>query len=247
VLTTSKASAATAKVATAAAATGMVGTAAPTAIAVGGTGTAIVGKIAAVCVVVAAVAGGTTAVVRHTQHGNVVKPAPTTTVVVAATPPTANKRVSTQPLTPLPVIAPEATTIAPTATTTPVTPIESKPVRPDTPARAVPVPVATSTATATPAVTTSPLDDEIALVRDARSALRAGDAPHSLAILDEHDRLFPAGALSEDCAAERIYALCALGRVDEARALATRFLADHPVSPHAASVRASCGSAGGMN
>jgi len=230
----------------------MVGAAAPTttAIAVGGTGAAVIGKIAAVCVVVAAVAGGTTAVVRHTQHSAVTKPGPSPTVVVATTPPTTNKRSGLPPLAPSPVIAPEATTATPPATTATVdTPAESKPVRPDPAPRVLPAPVTTSasTATTTTVVTTSPLDDEIALVRDARSALRAGDASHSLAILDEHDRRFPGGALSEDCAAERIYALCALGRVDEARLLATRFLADHPVSPHAASVRASCGSAAGMN
>lgn len=91
------------------------------------------------------------------------------------------------------------------------------------------------------------LDDEIALVRDARAALRAGDAARSLSLLDTHDRLFPDGALGEDCAAERVYALCALGRTDDARVVATRFLAEHPVSPHAAAVRASCGIAGATN
>jgi outer membrane protein assembly factor BamD (BamD/ComL family) len=92
-----------------------------------------------------------------------------------------------------------------------------------------------------PAPGPSSLDTEIALLRDARSALRAGNAAHALALLDEHDRLYARGALAEDSAAERIYALCALGRSADAGALATHFLAAHPGSPHAASVRASCG------
>jgi outer membrane protein assembly factor BamD (BamD/ComL family) len=96
-------------------------------------------------------------------------------------------------------------------------------------------------------VTPSSLDAEIALVRDARAALRGGDAARSLALLDEHDRRFPGGALAEDCAAERVYALCALGDSAGARSAAARFLSDHPYSPHAASVRASCVSSGGMN
>jgi outer membrane protein assembly factor BamD (BamD/ComL family) len=91
------------------------------------------------------------------------------------------------------------------------------------------------------------LDDEVSLVRDARAALRGGDAGQALALLDEHDRRFPGGALTEDCAAARVYALCALGRTDAARALASRFLSEHPVSPHAASVRNSCGAAVGAN
>jgi len=86
----------------------------------------------------------------------------------------------------------------------------------------------------------SPLDAEIVLLRDARAALRRGDAASALALLDVHDRRFPAGALGEDCSAARIHALCALGRVDEVRVLAAQFVAAHPVSPHAAMVRASC-------
>jgi outer membrane protein assembly factor BamD (BamD/ComL family) len=94
---------------------------------------------------------------------------------------------------------------------------------------------------APPAPALSALDAEIALLRDARSALHGGDAAGALSLLDAHDRLYPAGALGEDAAAERIYALCALGQTSQARALAARFLAAHPSSPHAASVGATCG------
>jgi outer membrane protein assembly factor BamD (BamD/ComL family) len=88
----------------------------------------------------------------------------------------------------------------------------------------------------------SSLDAEIALLRDARSALQSGNPSRTLQLLDTHDRLYPSGALAEDCAAERVYAYCAMGDPTQARALAERFLAAHPGSPHAASVRTSCGS-----
>jgi outer membrane protein assembly factor BamD (BamD/ComL family) len=94
---------------------------------------------------------------------------------------------------------------------------------------------------ATAAATPSSLDAEIELLRDARSALHAGDPSRALTLLDSHDRLYPTGALAEDAAAQRIYALCALGRTGEARTLVPRFLAAFPASPHAASVRGSCG------
>jgi hypothetical protein len=60
-------------------------------------------------------------------------------------------------------------------------------------------------------------------------------------LLDEHARLYPNGALAEDRAAERVFALCALGDVDQARAEAARFLASHSLSPYASAVQSSCG------
>jgi hypothetical protein len=97
-----------------------------------------------------------------------------------------------------------------------------------------------TSATATSAARSSALDAEIDLLRDARSALRAGDASRALGLVDTHDRLYPAGALAEDAAAQRVYALCALGRAEESRALSRRFLVVYPASPYAPSVRASC-------
>ncbi len=47
--------------------------------------------------------------------------------------------------------------------------------------------------------------------------------------------------LGEERAAERILALCALGRKDEARTEAQRFLSRFPRSPVAERVRTSCG------
>jgi hypothetical protein len=58
--------------------------------------------------------------------------------------------------------------------------------------------------------------------------------------LDEHTRRFPHGALSEERAAARVHTLCALGRVDEARASASAFVAQSPRSSLAPAVRRSC-------
>lgn len=84
------------------------------------------------------------------------------------------------------------------------------------------------------------LSQEIRLVADAREALRAGSAARALALLDEHARRFPRGVLSEERDAERVVALCAAGRVDEARNRAARFTRDFPRSTLGTKVRAAC-------
>jgi hypothetical protein len=84
---------------------------------------------------------------------------------------------------------------------------------------------------------------EIALLRDARRALHDGQPSSALSLLAEHERRFPHGALAEDCAAQRVFALCALGDVSQARAEGIRFLAAHAQSPYADAVGGSCGSA----
>ncbi len=98
-----------------------------------------------------------------------------------------------------------------------------------------------STAIASSLDGASSLDVEIALLREARQALREGRAAPALGRLDEYARRFPRGVLAEDCDAERVFALCALGKVEQARAEALRFLASHGQSPHADAVRFSCG------
>lgn len=88
---------------------------------------------------------------------------------------------------------------------------------------------------------TSDVAAEVLLLGDAHAAIRNGQAEHALVLLDEHARRFPRGALGEERDASRITALCALGRVAEARAAADRFLRVSPLSPHAGRVRDSCG------
>jgi outer membrane protein assembly factor BamD (BamD/ComL family) len=90
----------------------------------------------------------------------------------------------------------------------------------------------------------SPIAVETSLVRGADEALRAGDAARALALLEEHARRFPHGILAEERSAERVSALCKLGRIDDARVEANQFLAATPDSPLSTSVRASCGGDG---
>jgi hypothetical protein len=144
-----------------------------------------------------------------------------------------------------PVVPPELT---PSPTATPVvTPLPSpraalspsppaQPVQPTEPA----TPTSVSPASVSP---TSTVAEETRLVRGADEALRAGDATRALVLLDEHARTFPTGVFSEERSAERVSALCKLGRVAEARDDAQRFLRTAPDSPLAKSVRESCAGA----
>ena len=102
--------------------------------------------------------------------------------------------------------------------------------------------VATAPAGSTRAAT-SPGDvaAEVRLLGDAQSAMRAGEAERALLLFDEHARRYPKGALGEERDAARIGALCALGRIPEAREATDRFLQAAPMSPHAGPLRASCG------
>jgi hypothetical protein len=88
------------------------------------------------------------------------------------------------------------------------------------------------------------LDDETRALRSAIADLRDGHADRALAAIDAQESRFPGGALAEERAEARIVTLCALGRNDEARADASRFLRAHPRSLLADRVLASCGGNG---
>lgn len=62
------------------------------------------------------------------------------------------------------------------------------------------------------------LAQEVALLSRATAALRAGHAAQALKALDEHQRRFPSGALSEDRRAAKAQALCLSGQVAKGRA-----------------------------
>jgi|HubBroStandDraft_1064217.scaffolds.fasta_scaffold131069_2 hypothetical protein len=233
----------------------------PASVAAGGAG-ALVAKLTATVLVISAVAGGTTAVVRHVLASDLeqsvappMRDSPRSSGSTRAQQqlPGAPMAAAPQPVQPTTALA-----LAPTPEPAPspalrraIAGTESPPAPAAATVRAtatatVPAPATATVPASAPATTNDPphpsdLDAEIALLRDVRSALHAGDAASALSLLDQHDHLYPAGALGEDAAAERIYALCALGRASQAGALADRFLATHRSSPHAASVRASCG------
>lgn len=81
---------------------------------------------------------------------------------------------------------------------------------------------------------------EMALVHEARQALRGDRPARALELLDAHARAFPAGQMREDRQVLRIEALCATGKAPQARAEAALFLRAFPGSAHAQRVRASC-------
>lgn len=86
----------------------------------------------------------------------------------------------------------------------------------------------------------SGLAAEVALLRRAQGAIRAGDPDGALRHLAAHARRFPSGMMTEEREAARVVALCDAGRNDEARGVARRFLRERPGSPLAARVRAAC-------
>lgn len=109
-----------------------------------------------------------------------------------------------------------------------------RPAAPSTGPAAVPWPSPPRTATS-PA--RSPLQGELAIVSEARSLLRAGDARAARAVLDRHARAHPGGALTEEVELLRVRAFMAEGDAPGARAAGETFLQRHPASPLAARVR----------
>jgi hypothetical protein len=101
----------------------------------------------------------------------------------------------------------------------------------------LPTPTPASVATAS----TSRLEEEAALLRAADKAIRSGDGPFALLVLDEADSRFRDGSLLPERLAERVFALCLVGRTREARAAANIFLGAVATGPLAARVRGSCG------
>jgi hypothetical protein len=81
------------------------------------------------------------------------------------------------------------------------------------------------------------LREETTSIRDARQALRQGDAARALRLLDECRRLFPGGILQQERERLAIEALVKSGRTAQASARAAAFLRRYPDSPHAGEIR----------
>jgi outer membrane protein assembly factor BamD (BamD/ComL family) len=88
---------------------------------------------------------------------------------------------------------------------------------------------------------TPPLEDEVALVHQAHSALASGDTPRALAILDRHDLDYIHGALAPEALEVRIEAY--VQRHDETKVaeLAQAFLSRYPGHPLTGKVRSLLG------
>ena len=84
------------------------------------------------------------------------------------------------------------------------------------------------------------LEEESKMLRAARTARLAGAPERSLALTIEHAARFPSGALAPERDAERISALCSLGRRDDARREIGEFEARWPSSALLERVRTSC-------
>jgi hypothetical protein len=217
----------TAKTASAALATKAAATSATTIAAAGATpaaavfGGAVAVKITVLAFTAVTIATGTSAIVIHARRSPRTPDPVALAVRIAAAPPIALPVAPFAPPIALPAPLPVAVAPAPPRSSAWTDAVVPKPPEGASPVLA--------------------LDEEIGLLRDARSELREGRADRALGLLDESVRRFPNGTLAEDRAAERVFVLCALNRVDESRAQALRFLADHPRSSHAVSVRTSCG------
>ncbi len=85
-----------------------------------------------------------------------------------------------------------------------------------------------------------PLAAETAALLSAQRALRQGDARLALALLDEQDATYSAGALQQERGAARVLALCQSHLVTEARAQAARFEQRWPRSVLLGRVRSAC-------
>jgi hypothetical protein len=86
------------------------------------------------------------------------------------------------------------------------------------------------------------VDEEVKLMNDAQAALRSDNPSHALQLLNEDARRFPNGKLASARAVAHMIALCRLGRADEVRLEADRFLAKTPNSPFAGRVGDVCSS-----
>ena len=90
-----------------------------------------------------------------------------------------------------------------------------------------------SSASAAPRLERDPLAQEVALLSRATSALNRGRISEALNVLNEHQRLFPNGVLSEERRAAKAQALCSSGAVAEGRAQLARISANSPAGKRA--------------
>jgi outer membrane protein assembly factor BamD (BamD/ComL family) len=90
----------------------------------------------------------------------------------------------------------------------------------------------------------STLEQDARLLGEADIAMRSGDADRALALLAEHAATFPSSELEPERSAERIFALCRAGRVEEAWSETSAFVRAHPTGPLSARVKGACGAAG---
>jgi len=211
--------------------------------AVGGAGAAVSGAGAAASGAPLAGAGLTTAVGVAKWVGiGMLAGTVTTATVSTMVGPSESERPSAAAA---PWTAPSGTPASPPA----AAPLPRLPATPPAPSSE---PVPQETSSSLPSVTpvpdaprsaTSSLAAEARRLEAAQTALNEGNATAALVELDYYERDHARGVLSEEAAATRVLALCAAGRVAEARRAAGQFVARFPGSPLLARVRGSCATA----
>jgi hypothetical protein len=87
---------------------------------------------------------------------------------------------------------------------------------------------------------TESVASELSLLTEAQRALAGGTPKQALFLAEQHATQFPNSALRTERAALRVFALCRLGRVEEARRAGRTFLRDGQNSPLAPRVLESC-------
>jgi outer membrane protein assembly factor BamD (BamD/ComL family) len=93
-----------------------------------------------------------------------------------------------------------------------------------------------------PAHATEPtVHEELGMLEQARSALAAGDAARTLAILDGYAVTFPHPSMAPEATVLRIEALMRAGDAAAAHRVGDAFLAGQPQSPYAERVRSLLG------
>lgn len=92
-----------------------------------------------------------------------------------------------------------------------------------------------------PSMVPPSLESELVLLKQVQTALRRADGREALRLLDAHPT--SERTLAAERGVARILALCAVGRIDEARHTADRFIAEHPESMHREVVANSCAKA----
>jgi hypothetical protein len=200
--------------------------------------TAFGAKLLVTVAIVGVVSAGTVGYVHHEAAKAKVQAAADSHVVTVER--AAPRSVPVAPL----ALRPRTVPVAPPPAAIPPAdvPVAATPAAATAPATATPSVAPKSVAATAPAAGASPsdLDIEIALLQDANGAIRDKDGARALRLLDEHTRRFPNGALGEESEAARVFALCQLGRADEARDVAGRFLREHPRSPLVPRVSRAC-------
>lgn len=143
---------------------------------------------------------------------------------------------------PDPTPAPPAVVAAPTPPASAVAPArEVLPTGPEpTPALDLAPPVETQASAPSPRRPTDRLAEEVAILSRAEAELHADRYQGALRVLEEHERKFPRGKLTQERVAARIRALCGLGRTAEANAALARL---SPSSLHEGRAREACAAA----